>query len=182
MLFRSTEGFEQAAQLYFRRSARDLDLAQAAFLVGLLPSPNGYSPCFARLAPDAPLDGWAPVQRRNLVLRRMHEEGSISQDSLRDALRRPLNIDPSACREVSSERYPFFSDYVRGELEGRRFGLNLDPQRGGGNYAVVSTVNPRLQRLAQEQVARFLRQEAQPAGVTQAALISLDVQIGRAHV
>ncbi|MEN9767064.1 MAG: hypothetical protein RLZZ32_1024, partial [Cyanobacteriota bacterium] len=38
-----TEGFEQAAQLYFRKSASDLDVGQAAFLVGLLPSPNGYS-------------------------------------------------------------------------------------------------------------------------------------------
>ncbi|NDG75787.1 MAG: FHA domain-containing protein, partial [Synechococcaceae bacterium WB8_1B_136] len=40
-----TEGFEQASQLYFRKSASALDVGQAAFLVGLLPSPNGYSPC-----------------------------------------------------------------------------------------------------------------------------------------
>ena len=173
-----TEGFEQAAQLYFRKSARGLDLAESAFLVGLLPSPNGYSPCFAPLAPDEPVDSWAPLQRRNLVLRRMHEEGFIDQDSLRDARRRPLNIDPSACRESSSESYPYFSDYVRGELEGRRFGLNLDPKRGGGNYAVVSTVDPRLQKLAQREVGRFLEKEAKPMGLNQAALISLDVRSG----
>jgi len=173
-----SEGFEQAAQLYFRKSARQLDLAESAFLVGLLPSPNGYSPCFAPLAPDAPVDSWAPIQRRNLVLRRMHEEGFINQDSLRDALRRPLNIDPSACRESSRESYPYFSDYVRGELEGRRFGLNLDPQRGGGNYAVVSTVDPRLQKLAQREVGRFLEKEARPLGLNQAALISLDLRSG----
>jgi len=146
--------------------------------VGLLPSPNGYSPCFAPLPPDAPVDSWAPLQRRNLVLGRMHEEGFIDQDSLRDALRRPLNIDPSACRESSRESYPYFSDYVRGELEGRRFGLNLDPQRGGGNYAVVSTVDPRLQQLAQREVGRFLEKEARPMGLNQAALISLDVRSG----
>jgi len=173
-----TEGFEQAAQLYFRKSARELDLAESAFLVGLLPSPNGYSPCFAPLAPDAPVDSWAPLQRRNLVLGRMYEEGLINQDSLRNALRRPLNIDPSACRESSRESYPYFSDYVRGELEGRRFGLNLDPQRGGGNYAVVSTVDPRLQKLAQREVGRFLEKEARPMGLNQAALISLDVRNG----
>jgi len=173
-----TEGFEQASQLYFRKSARQLDLAESAFLVGLLPSPNGYSPCFAPLDPDGPVDRWAPLQRRNLVLRRMHSEGAISQDRLRDALRRPLNIDPSACRESTTETYPFFADYTRGELGGRRFGLNLDPSRGGGNYAVISTIDPRLQRLAQRELARFLEREARPAGLSQAALISLDVASG----
>ena len=174
-----SEGFEQAAQLYFRKSARQLDLAESAFLVGLLPSPNGYSPCFARQDSQAPVASWAPLQRRNLVLRRLYAEGYINQDSLRDASRRPLNIDPSACRESSIETYPFFADYIRGELEGRRFALNLDPQRGGGNYAVVSTVNPRLQQLAQREVARFLRQQAKPAGLNQAALISLEVRSGK---
>ena len=173
-----SEGFEQASQLYFRKSARQLDLAESAFLVGLLPSPNGYSPCFAPLGPQEPVARWAPLQRRNLVLRRMHAEGAIHQDQLRDALRRPLNIDPSACRESSTETYPFFGDYVRGELEGRRFGLNLDPSRGGGNYAVISTIDPRRQRLAQKELARFLEREARPAGLRQGALISLDVRSG----
>ena len=173
-----SEGFEQAAQLYFRKSARQLDLAESAFLVGLLPSPNGYSPCFAPLAADAPVDRWAPLERRNLVLRRMYGAGYINQDTLRDAQRRPLNIDASACRESTAESYPYFGDYVRGELEGRRFGLNLDPSRGGGNYAVVSTIDPRLQRLAQRELARFIEREARPAGLTQAALISLAVNSG----
>ncbi len=173
-----SEGFEQAAQLYFRKSARQLDLAESAFLVGLLPSPNGYSPCFAPQPATAAVDQWAPVLRRNLVLRRMHGEGFISQDALRDALRRPLNIDPSACGSSTYRSYPFFADYVRGELEGRRFGLNLDPRRGGGNYAVVSTVDPRLQQLAEGELRRFLEKEAQPLGLSQAALISVDVRSG----
>jgi peptidoglycan glycosyltransferase len=174
-----SEGFEQAAQLYFRKSARQLDLAESAFLVGLLPSPNGYSPCNAPQPTSGALDTWAPVQRRNLVLRRMHEEGFIGQDALRDAQRRPLNIDPSACGGVSAYRsHPFFADYVRGELQGRRFGLNLDPERGGGNYAVISTINPRLQQLAETELRRFIDRQAEPLGISQAALISLDLRSG----
>lgn len=173
-----SDGFEQAAQLYFRKSARQLDLAESAFLVGLLPSPNGYSPCFAPRPASGAIDEWAPMLRRNLVLRRMHEEGFIGQDVLRDALRRPLNIDPSACQSSTYVSHPYFADYVQGELEGRRFGLNLDPRRGGGNYAVVSTVDPRLQGLAETELRRFLAREAEPLGVSQAALISLDVRSG----
>ncbi|MFO0119271.1 MAG: penicillin-binding transpeptidase domain-containing protein, partial [Cyanobium sp.] len=46
------------------------------------------------------------------------------------------------------------------------------------NYAVVSTVDPRLQKLAQREVGRFLEKEARPMGLNQAALISLDVRNG----
>ena len=166
-----SEGFEQASQLYFRKSASDLDVGQAAFLVGLLPSPNGYSPCNQE-------DPGAGLERRNLVLKLMHEQGWLSDQGLIDAQRRPLNIDPSACRESSYSSYPFFSDYVLGELEGTRFGLNLSDPDAGGNYAVVSTINPKLQQLAQAQLKRFLEGPAAAVGLSQGALITLNTQSG----
>jgi len=193
-----TDGFEQAAQLYFRKSARELDVAESAFLVGLLPSPNGYSPCHAPSQEQeaAELEAalierngelsaqqqqriaavrsgpWLPVKRRNLVLELMHGQGALSDQGLRDAQRQPLNIDPSACRESPITSYPFFSDYVIGELEGRRYGLNLGGTEGG-NYVAVSTINPQLQALAQLQLRRFLEGPAAAAGLGQGALISL---------
>ena len=166
-----TEGFEQASQLYFRKSARNLDIQESAFLVGLLPNPNGYSPCNSK-------DPTAGRERRDLVLRLMHQEGYLADQPLIDALRRPLNIDPSACRESTLISYPYFSDYVLGELEGRRFGLNLRDQQLGGNYQVVSTIDPRMQAIAQKQLGRFLQGPAATVGLTQGALISLDVATG----
>ena len=166
-----TEGFEQASQLYFRKSATDLDVGQASFLVGLLPSPNGYSPC-------NPEDPGAGLERRNLVLKLMHEQGWLSDQALIDAQRRPLNIDPSACRESTFSSYPFFSDYVVGELEGTRFGLDLSSADADGNYAVVSTINPRLQQLAQDQLKRFLEGPAAAAGLSQGALITVNTETG----
>jgi len=166
-----SEGFEQAAQLYFRKSASDLDVSQAAFLVGLLPSPNGYSPCNSE-------DPGAGLERRNLVLKLMHEQGWLSDQALIDAQRRPLNIDPSACRESTFSSYPFFSDYVLGELEGTRFGLDLSSADADGNYAVVSTINPRLQQLAQDQLKRFLEGPAAAAGLSQGALITVNTETG----
>lgn len=198
------DGFEQASQLYFRKSARALDVAESAFLVGLLPSPNGYSPCLAPTPVEEAANleqdllkqkgqittgdqdrleavrsgNWLPVQRRNLVLALMHEQGQLGDQALRDAQRQPLNIDPSACRESRMSSFPYFSDYVLGELEGQRFGLNLvGPE--GGNYAVVSTINPRLQALAQQQLKRFLEGPAGKLGLSQGALISLEIPSGR---
>lgn len=166
-----TEGFEQAAQLYFRKSASDLDVGQSAFLVGLLPSPNGYSPCNTD-------DPGAGLERRNLVLKLMHEQGWLSDQGLIDAQRRPLNIDPSACRESSFTSYPFFADYVIGELEGTRFGLDLSGEDAGGNYAVFSTIDPAVQALAQQQLQRFLEGPAASVGLTQGALITLNTESG----
>ena len=103
--------------------------------MGLLPSPNGYSPCHALSQEEeaAELEAalkqrsgglgeleeqrikavrtglWLPVQRRNLVLGLMHGQGQLSDQGLRDAQRQPLNIDPSACRESPITSYPFFS-------------------------------------------------------------------------
>ena len=171
-LGRGTEGFEQASQLYFRKSASDLDVVQSAFLVGLLPSPNGYSPCNIS-------DPGAGLERRNLVLQLIHEQGHLSDQALINLQRRPLNIDPSACRESSFTNYPYFSDYVIGELEGTRFGLDLSGTAPSGNYAVISSINPRLQQLAQHRLQRFLEGPAAAVGLSQGALISLNIKTGQ---
>jgi penicillin-binding protein 1A len=198
------DGFEQGAQVYYRRSASQLDLAQSAFLVGLLPAPNFYSPCNAPqpheeaaelseslrkknngyLSPSdqarikAVREGeWLPVKRRNLVLKQMHEQGYLgigpqADQVLEDTKRRPLNTDPSACSDSAKQSYPYFSDYVIAELEGRRFGLHLN-EATGGNYYVESTIDPKLQALAQEQLRRFLDGPAAGFGLKQGALITL---------
>ncbi|MFO0016216.1 MAG: transglycosylase domain-containing protein [Synechococcaceae cyanobacterium] len=191
------EGFEQGAQLYFRKSARQLDASEAAYLVGLLPSPNGYNICAPtpgqlraeRLErerrggqPEKPLEDeqtWTPKLRRDLVLRRMLEEGYLSQEQYRNAIRQPLIYDAAACRQSRYRSYPFFSDYALWELEGSRFSLNIDPNREGGNYHVVATIDTGLQAKAQQLLLRFLETRARPLGITQGALISLDVRSGR---
>ncbi|MFN9637769.1 MAG: transglycosylase domain-containing protein [Synechococcaceae cyanobacterium] len=191
------EGFEEAAQLYFRKSVRQVDASEAAYLVGLLPSPNGYNICAPSPAElrarrlererrsnrlETPLPDeqvWTPKLRRDLVLGRMHAEGFLSREQYRDALRRPLSFDPSACRASRWISYPFFSDYALWELEGQRFSLNIDPRKEGGNYHVVATIDPELQARAQRILRSFLENRARPIGVNQAALITLDVSSGR---
>ena len=76
-------GFEDAAQIYFGRSASDLSLEQAALLVGLLPSPNGHDPCrFPQRALEA----------RNRVLNKMADAGRLSLAQARQARRRPVQL------------------------------------------------------------------------------------------
>lgn len=191
------EGFEQASQLYFRKSARNLNLPESAYLVGLLPSPNGYNVCLAaspdelrsereekqrksgvEIEPLADEVTWTPVLRRNLVLGRMHAEGFISGEQYRDAIRHPLKVDLSICQHSNYKSYPFFSNYAITELAGPRYSLNLSQQREGGNYYAIATVNPAFQAIGESTVKHFLETDGQPIGVNQAALISLDFRSG----
>ena len=65
-----------------------------------------------------------------------------------------------------------------GELEGTRFGLDLSSDDSTGNYAVFSTIDPKVQALAQQQLRQFLEGPAAAVGITQGALITLNTQSG----
>ncbi len=192
-----TWGFEQGARLYFRKSARDLNLPESAYLVGLLPSPNGYNVCLAprpeelraereekerkrgvAIEPLPDETTWTPVLRRNLVLGRMLAEGFISGEQYRDAVRHPLKVDLSICQYSNYKSYPFFGNYALEELAGPRYSLNLSERREGGNYYAVATINPAHQALGEATVKRFIETESEPIGVNQAALIALNFRTG----
>lgn len=158
-------GFEDAARHYFGRSASELNLEEAALLVGLLPSPNGYDPCFD---PQASLDS------RNQVLTKMADDGRISADRARTARRSPIRLSPQACR-VRLERRgaPFYSDQVRRDLE-RLVGMEVATE---GNFLIDTHLDPPLQAT----VERLLRQRlnaSRPLGVSEGAVVVLDSRNG----
>ncbi|MEO0541380.1 MAG: transglycosylase domain-containing protein, partial [Cyanobacteria bacterium P01_A01_bin.105] len=78
-------GFEDAAQFYFDKSAADLDISEAATLVGILPAPNAFNPV---------RDYDAAIFYRNRVIERMVLLGMISQEEGRRARRTRIEISP----------------------------------------------------------------------------------------
>ncbi len=158
-------GFEDASRHYFGKSAAGLELAEAALLVGLLPSPNGYDPCFD---PQAALDS------RNRVLAKMVDTGRISADAGRRARRSPVQLSPEACREQQRRRgAPFFTDQVRRDLEAQ-VGAAIAAE---GNFLIDTHLHPQLQAT----VERLLRQRigsSSGLGVTEGAVVVLDARNG----
>lgn len=75
-------GAEAAARRYFGKPAMELTLPEAALLAGLPKSPNGFQPL---------KNAARAKERRNYVLRRMKEEGFISQAEYARAKKQPLN-------------------------------------------------------------------------------------------
>lgn len=157
-------GFEDASRRLFGHPAAQLRLEEAALLVGLLPSPNGYDPC---------LDPAAALASRNAVLAKMLESGRLSAAAARSARRRPIQLAPTACRPGERRVLPFYSDQVRRDLE-RLVGPDV---AGEGNFLIDTHLDPGLQ----EQVERLLRQQidaSRSLGISEGAVVVLDSRSG----
>jgi penicillin-binding protein 1A len=142
-LGRSSWGIEMAARSYFGKSAKDLSVAQAAMLAGLLKGPNYYNP-------DRHAD--RAKERLAYVLERMQEDGVISPAQKDEALAVPAKL-------VAYERPRRDSGFHFSDFLGREAKADGVASLTGRSYTVHSTINARLQRdteaALQEGLARY---------------------------
>jgi penicillin-binding protein 1A len=99
-------GVEAAARLYFNKSARDVNVEEAALLAGILQLPNRQNPVAN--------PKWAR-QRRNYVLERMAEERYITQAQADEAKQRPIELRNHMSDQPSIA--PYFVEEIRKYLE-----------------------------------------------------------------
>jgi penicillin-binding protein 1A len=160
-------GIQRGAQTFFSKHATELTLAEAALLAGLIAGPVRWDPIER---PDEALD------RRNLVLDRMHELGMIGAVRMEEARSTPLDLEP----RLGARRYPapWFVDYVKHEiLTSPRFGETYQERydflfRGG--LRIYTTLDLRMQRAAEAAVHGILAYEGDPYG----ALTAVDPRTG----
>jgi 1A family penicillin-binding protein len=132
-------GAEAAAQTYFAKPAKDLDVAEAAMLAGLPNAPSDLDPLNPKTAEYA-------RDRQVLVLRAMLRDNYISESEYRSALREQLKYENGTIqREVKA---PWFVDYVLKVL-GRQYG---DDVVKAGGLSVITTLDYRLQQIAENAV------------------------------
>ena len=94
---RTAVGVEAAAQIYFSKRAKDLDLEEAAVIAGLPQSPSLYNPL---------QNEGAALERRNEVLDAMAEEDFISEAEAEAAKDEEIKLKPSD--RYSEIREPYF--------------------------------------------------------------------------
>ncbi|HVI96162.1 MAG TPA: transglycosylase domain-containing protein, partial [Anaeromyxobacter sp.] len=95
-------GVQAAAENYYRKNVEDLTLEEAALIAGLPQAPSRYSP-FSH--PEA------AKERRRYVLRRMAEEGMITQDERRAGSEAEVKVYP--VDDVFRETAPFYVEHAR---------------------------------------------------------------------
>ena len=154
-------GVEAAARVYFGAHTRDLDLAQCALLAGLPQAPATYDPL---------VNLEAAKDRQKTVLQAMVRHEYISQFEADLAFAEPLRFagHPDALTA------PHFVSYVRGQLEGA---LGADALLSG-SWAVTTTLDLDLQRLAEATVVRH-QERLILQGASNAALVALDPATGQ---
>ncbi|MDD3371631.1 MAG: PBP1A family penicillin-binding protein [Alphaproteobacteria bacterium] len=147
-------GIDAAAQTYFNKSARELNIREAALIAGLLRAPSRYSPLH---------DPVQAFERSKIVMRAMVEEGYITEDQQRDAVATAPKIERKIT-SGNSERY--FADWVYDKL-----GPLISDTRQ--DMVVRTTLDISLERLAEKHVQDILSKQGQAKNVTEAALVTL---------
>jgi membrane peptidoglycan carboxypeptidase len=161
-----TYGVETAAQTFFGKSARELDLAEAALIAGLPQAPSLYDPL---LYPEA------AQERQAVVLDLMAKQGYLSTEEARLAKGEPLQFAGTAFPIEA----PHFVFYVWNLLEQR-----YAPEVLYAGLVVTTTLDLDLTRAAEDIVRYRLKRIADdPDGpdhnATNAALAALDPRSGQ---
>ncbi len=133
-------GVESAAQRYFGKSVRELNVAEAATLAGIPKAPSRYNP---RRFPER------AIQRRNTVIELMRRQGVISDSDASLAKAFPLQL---ASKADAGEVAPYFVEWVRQQLD-ERFGAQL--YREG--LKVYTTLDVNLQSAAERALENQIR-------------------------
>ena len=160
----AVRGVKEAAKVFYGKELRDLTLAEAATLAGMIQSPARYSP--VRHPEDA-------RARRNIVLAAMQENGWITAEQNKSADAEAVTVAPAPV--VDDSLAPYFVDYVNRIAESQ-FETSADHQR------IYTTIDLELQQAAEQALKRQLdhldvvykERNLKP----QAALVALDPHTG----
>ena len=134
-------GFGEAAQAYFGKDLRQLDLAECALLAGMIQRPNYFAPY---KHPDR------AMERRNLVLDSMVETEAITPSEAEHAKAEPIRLAPP---NADASEAPYFVDLVHDQIV-QRLG---DSDTAHSALRVYTSLDPELQRAAFDAVEVGMR-------------------------
>lgn len=156
-------GVGSAALMYFNKPVSELSLAECAFLASLPKAPNNRA---------------RAVERRNYVLRRMVEEGFITQADADAAAAEELNINSGFTAQMEDD-FQYFAEDVRRQLLGT---LGRETLYNEGLY-IKTTIVPELQRAASaalnKELDRYNANRGENEPKLQGAIIAMNPHTGR---
>jgi len=159
-------GIEAAAQVYFGKRTRDLDLSEASLLAGLPKAPSNYDPyaSYERAR-----------QRQVYVLTRMVEDGHITEEEKNRVLQTPLALRSIRPKDRVAA---YFIENIRRYIQGK-YGSDALYKEG---LEVYTTLDIRTQQAARDAVERGLKELESRQGysrnIVQGALLCMDARTG----
>jgi len=157
-------GSAAASKIYFHKQTKDLDLAQASMLAGIIRGPTLYNP----------LVNWTSAKnRQRTVLDAMIRDGKVTAADAAKAFAEDLSPPTHLFRPTNEIVAPAFVSYVTSQLIAQ-FGKAMTYS---GGMRVVTTLNIGLQLLGQSVVSGVI-DSLRYRNVTQGALVALDPTTG----
>ena len=166
-LGRGAYGVEAAAQMYFGKSAAELDWSNAAILTSLIRNPTGYDPIrFPEVA----------TRRKKVVLGRITEVGALTPEEAAYLEQVPLPTEiVKSSSSATAQDLTYFERKVRDELLRAEWLAPTEALRRerifNGGLVITSTLDPRAQMLAEAASASNPIKKANPEAVAAVAVV-----------
>ncbi|MFK4154773.1 transglycosylase domain-containing protein [Streptomyces fungicidicus] len=157
-------GVEAAAQRYFSKAAKDLNLQESALLAGIVQSPSRYDPVN---------DEAEATKRRNTVLARMAAVGDVSQEEADKAAKAPLGLKVSKPKNgciTAVNDAGFFCNYVKNVfLNDPVFGKDAKTRAklwNQGGLTIRTTLEPQAQASVHQSLQDHINASDEVAAAT----------------
>ena len=151
-------GIRAAAKTFFDKSPKDLNIEECALMAGVVNAPTRFSPV---RNPERSLN------RRNLVLQKMADNGYITQAECDSISLIPIDMTRFGVMDHNSGQATYFREFLRGELTEwakntlRADGTPYNIYRDG--LRIYTTIDSRMQRYAEDAVREVMGGELQPS-------------------
>ena len=153
----NTYGIRSAASTFFDKKPYEMNIEECALMAGVVNAPTRFSPI---RNPER------SMERRNLVLRKMAENGYITQAECDSISQIPIDMTHFNVKDHNTGQATYFREFLRGYLtawadttyraDGSKYNIYRDGLR------IYTTIDSRMQNYAEEAVREFMGQELQP--------------------
>ena len=150
-------GIRSAAKTFFDKTPKEMNIEECALMAGVVNAPTRFSPI---RNPERSLN------RRNLVLKKMAENGFITQAECDSISLIPLDMSHFGVMDHNSGQATYFREFLRGQLtewakntigpDGKPYNIYRDGLR------IYTTIDSRMQHYAEDAVKEFMGKELQP--------------------
>jgi len=156
-------GVDAAAQFYFNKSARDVNLSEAAMLAGMFKAPTKFAPHINLPAARA---------RANVVLDNLVESGFMTEGQVFGARR-----NPAMALDRRDDRAPnYFLDYAFDEM--KKLVSTFPKSMNERVFLVRTSIDTELQRVSDDAVESLLKQYGRDYHASQSAMVIADLEGG----
>lgn len=157
-------GIEEATRAYLNKPAKDLTVAEAAYLAAIPKAPTYYSP-FGKNRDKLEL-------RKNTVLKKMAELGYINKEQYEAAKKEQVVFNTQAQNSIKAPHFVFYIlDYLQ-----QKYGEDV---MENGGYTIKTTLDYELQKKAEEIVKEKSLENQKAYNASNSGLVAIDPKTGQ---